>query len=87
MNNDNILETNELDLYYGESQALKKVSIQVPDRQVTALIGPSGCGKSTLIRCFNRMNDLVNGCRIEGKVRTMVMISTAPGRTRWRSGE
>jgi phosphate transport system ATP-binding protein len=68
MNNDTILETNELDLYYGESQALKKVSIRVPDRQVTALIGPSGCGKSTLIRCFNRMNDLVNGCRIEGRV-------------------
>jgi len=69
MNHDYILETKELDLYYGESQALKKVSIQVPDRRVTALIGPSGCGKSTLIRCFNRMNDLVNGCRIEGKVR------------------
>jgi phosphate transport system ATP-binding protein len=69
MNNEYILETIELDLYYGESQALKKVSIRVPDRRVTALIGPSGCGKSTLIRCFNRMNDLVNGCRIEGKVR------------------
>ena len=68
MNNHYILETNELDLYYGESQALKKVSIQVPDRKVTALIGPSGCGKSTLIRCFNRMNDLVNGCGIKGKV-------------------
>jgi phosphate transport system ATP-binding protein len=68
MNNDYILETNELDLYYGESQALKKISVRVPDRQVTALIGPSGCGKSTLIRCFNRMNDLVNGCRIEGRV-------------------
>jgi phosphate transport system ATP-binding protein len=68
MDTNYILETNELDLYYGESQALKKVSIRVPDRRVTALIGPSGCGKSTLIRCFNRMNDLVNGCRIEGKV-------------------
>ncbi|MBP1928216.1 phosphate transport system ATP-binding protein [Methanolinea mesophila] len=69
MNNRSIiLETEKLDLYYGESKALKKVSIRVPDRKVTALIGPSGCGKSTLIRCFNRMNDLVNGCRIKGKV-------------------
>lgn len=60
------LEVKDLDLYYGESQALKNINIQIPQNRVTAFIGPSGCGKSTLLRCFNRMNDLVDGCRIEG---------------------
>ncbi|MCC5861953.1 MAG: phosphate ABC transporter ATP-binding protein [Gammaproteobacteria bacterium] len=57
-----------LDLYYGETQALSGINMQIPNRRVTAFIGPSGCGKSTLLRCFNRMNDLVDICRIEGKI-------------------
>jgi len=57
-----------LNLYYDEVQALKNVDLEIPDRQVTAFIGPSGCGKSTLLRCFNRMNDLIEGCRVEGKI-------------------
>lgn len=67
-NNNVIIETAGLSLWYGESQALRDVSITVLKNRVTALIGPSGCGKSTLLRCFNRMNDLVDGCRIEGTV-------------------
>jgi len=65
---EHIISTEILNLWYGDSQALKDVSIQVKNRLVTALIGPSGCGKSTLIRCFNRMNDLVDRCRIEGSI-------------------
>ncbi|MDH7510310.1 MAG: phosphate ABC transporter ATP-binding protein PstB [Methanolinea sp.] len=68
MSHDTIIATEGLNLWYGDTRALADVSIQVPDRKVTALIGPSGCGKSTLIRCFNRMNDILPGCRIEGKV-------------------
>ena len=57
-----------LNLWYGEKQALKDISLKIPEKQITALIGPSGCGKSTFIRCLNRMNDLVASVRIEGKV-------------------
>ncbi|MGF1736270.1 phosphate ABC transporter ATP-binding protein PstB [Photobacterium satsumensis] len=57
-----------LDLYYGANQALKQINLPIPNRQVTALIGPSGCGKSTLLRCLNRMNDLIEGVKIEGKL-------------------
>ena len=57
-----------LNLWYGEKQALKDISLKIPEKQITALIGPSGCGKSTFIRCLNRMNDLVTSVRIEGKV-------------------
>ena len=53
-------------LWYGDFQALKDISIEIPKRKVTAFIGPSGCGKSTFLKCFNRMNDLVAGCKIEG---------------------
>ncbi|HQJ88687.1 MAG TPA: phosphate ABC transporter ATP-binding protein PstB [Methanoregulaceae archaeon] len=63
-----VLETDGLDLWYGSQQALRSVTFAVPALQVTALIGPSGCGKSTLLRCFNRMNDLVEGCRVEGRI-------------------
>ncbi|BAZ94926.1 phosphate import ATP-binding protein PstB [Thiohalobacter sp. COW1] len=63
------LEVQGLDLYYGQSQALKQISMAIPRNRVTAYIGPSGCGKSTLLRCFNRMNDLVDGVRIEGSIR------------------
>jgi phosphate transport system ATP-binding protein len=58
----------DLDLYYGPKQALKKISMNIAKKKATAFIGPSGCGKSTLLRCFNRMNDLVDGCRVEGKL-------------------
>ncbi|AKB48445.1 MAG: phosphate ABC transporter ATP-binding protein PstB [Methanosarcina vacuolata] len=62
------IKIENLNLWYGEKQALMNVSMQIPKNSVTALIGPSGCGKSTFIRCLNRMNDLINNCRIEGKV-------------------
>jgi phosphate transport system ATP-binding protein len=58
----------DLNLYYDDVQALRDINLDIPDRQVTAFIGPSGCGKSTLLRCFNRMNDLISGCRTEGKI-------------------
>ena len=58
----------DLDLYYGQFQALKKINTAFPEKQITALIGPSGCGKSTLLKTLNRMNDLVEGCRITGSV-------------------
>lgn len=58
----------DLDLYYGDFQALKKVNMDIKKGQVTAFIGPSGCGKSTTLKCFNRMNDLVDDCKIEGLI-------------------
>jgi phosphate transport system ATP-binding protein len=57
-----------LNLFYDGVQALKDIELDIPDRQVTAFIGPSGCGKSTLLRCFNRMNDLIDGCTTTGKI-------------------
>ena len=62
------LTVEALDLFYDAKQALHEVSLEIPERQVTAFIGPSGCGKSTLLRCFNRMNDLVDGVRTNGRV-------------------
>lgn len=62
------LEVKNLNLFYGQKQALFDVSMKIPKGQVTAFIGPSGCGKSTLLRCINRMNDLVEICRIEGEI-------------------
>jgi phosphate transport system ATP-binding protein len=61
------LETRDLSVLYGTTRAVNSISIKVPDRQVVAFIGPSGCGKSTLLRCFNRMNDLIPGARVEGE--------------------
>lgn len=58
----------DLDLYYGDFKALKNINIEIEPNEITAFIGPSGCGKSTLLRCLNRMNDLVEGCKIEGSV-------------------
>lgn len=55
-------------VYYGDFMALQEVNVEIPERQVIAFIGPSGCGKSTLLRCFNRMNDLIPGARVEGKI-------------------
>ena len=62
------LEVPGLNLFYGDKQALFDVSMNIPKQRVTAFIGPSGCGKSTLLRTFNRMNDLVDGCRVEGEI-------------------
>lgn len=62
------LTVKNLKLFYGEKEALHGVDMIIPKKRVTAFIGPSGCGKSTLLRCFNRMNDLVEGCRIEGEI-------------------
>ncbi len=63
-----IIKTENMDLWYGTHQALKNINISLPKNRITALIGPSGCGKSTFLKSLNRMNDLVEGCRIEGKV-------------------
>jgi len=63
------LATEGLSLYYGQTQALKDVSLEMPEHKITALIGPSGCGKSTFLRCFNRMNDSIPGVRITGTVK------------------
>lgn len=62
------LEVQDLNLYYAQEQALKSISMKIPAKRVTAFIGPSGCGKSTLLRCFNRLNDLIDICRVEGKI-------------------
>lgn len=61
-------EVSGLDLYYGDFKALKNINLKIPEKQITAFIGPSGCGKSTLLKSLNRMNDLVEGCRIDGSV-------------------
>lgn len=71
--------TTDLNLHYGQKQALKNVSLEIPGNRVTALIGPSGCGKSTFLRSLNRMNDLVDGVRITGSV-------TIDGTDIYRSG-
>jgi phosphate transport system ATP-binding protein len=64
-----ILEVDSLSLWYGEKRALKEISLQIPEKRITAFIGPSGCGKSTLLRCINRLNDLIDGVRTEGDIR------------------
>ena len=63
------INVEKLNLFYGEHQALFDVDLPVPEHQVVALIGPSGCGKSTFLRTLNRMNDLIDGVRIDGSVR------------------
>ncbi len=62
------IDVEGIDLFYGDHHALKDVNIKIRDKQITSFIGPSGCGKSTLLRCFNRMNDGIKDCRIEGKI-------------------
>ena len=62
------ISVENLNLHYVENHALKDVNMEIADHAITAFIGPSGCGKSTFLRCLNRMNDLVDGCRVEGKV-------------------
>jgi len=64
----NTIKAENLNLWYGDNQALKNINIEIAEKEITALIGPSGCGKSTFLKTLNRMNDLVDGCKIEGKV-------------------
>ena len=64
----NKLEIKDLNLFYGDFHALKNIQMNIEENRITAFIGPSGCGKSTLLRSINRMNDLVEGCRIEGQI-------------------
>lgn len=64
-----IIETKDLHLWYGNFEALKGITLVIPAHEITALIGPSGCGKSTYLKTLNRMNDLVEGCRVEGEVK------------------
>lgn len=63
-----IIKTEDMNLWYGANHTLKNINISLPENRITALIGPSGCGKSTFLKSLNRMNDLVEGCRIEGKI-------------------
>ena len=65
----NKFEVSNMDLYYGSFHALKNININIPEREITAFIGPSGCGKSTFLKSLNRMNDLVEGCRISGDIK------------------
>lgn len=63
-----IISAKNMNLWYGENHALKDINIDIPEKEITAMIGPSGCGKSTFLKSLNRMNDLVDGCRIEGEI-------------------
>ena len=63
------LTIRDMNLFYGDFQALKNINLDIPEKEITAFIGPSGCGKSTLLKSLNRMNDLVEGCRITGDIR------------------
>ena len=67
-NNQDIFEVKNVDLFYGEHKALKSINLNIEKNKVTAFIGPSGCGKSTLLRCFNKMNDLISGCKVTGEI-------------------
>lgn len=64
----NVISAKKMNLWYGDNHALKDISIDIPEKEITAMIGPSGCGKSTFLKSLNRMNDLVEGCRIEGEI-------------------
>lgn len=64
----NKITIENLDLYYGDNHALHNINLDIPSHEITAFIGPSGCGKSSLLRCLNRMNDLIEGCRVQGKI-------------------
>ena len=66
--NHGAIEIREMNLFYGDFQAVKNIDMTIPEKQITAMIGPSGCGKSTLLKSLNRMNDLVEGCKVEGVI-------------------
>jgi phosphate transport system ATP-binding protein len=68
INNKVKIKTTNLNVYYGDKQALNDVNLEIHSKEVTALIGPSGCGKSTYIRCINRMNDVIDICRVTGSI-------------------
>ncbi len=74
-----LVEIDQLDLFYGQTQALHGICMQIYERKVTAFIGPSGCGKSTLLRCLNRLNDLIPSVRVQGQVRVAGEEVFAPG--------
>ncbi|MBI4329878.1 MAG: phosphate ABC transporter ATP-binding protein [Chloroflexi bacterium] len=84
------LEARKLELWYGNFQALRGISMAIPRNRITAIIGPSGCGKSSLLRCFNRMNDLVPGARVRGEVlfdnRNIYAPGVDPSEVRFRIG-
>lgn len=90
VNNVARLEAKSLDLWYGKFQALRGISLVIPQNQVTAIIGPSGCGKSSLLRCFNRMNDLIPGSSVKGQVlfdgRNIYAANIDPTEVRYRIG-
>ena len=65
----NKITARDVNVFYGSKQALFDVSINIQEKEVTALIGPSGCGKSTFLRCMNRMNDVIDICRVEGSIK------------------
>ena len=64
-----VFDVDDLSVYYGGFRAVRDVNLQIHQHEITAFIGPSGCGKSTVLRCFDRMNDLIEGCRVEGTLR------------------
>ena len=68
INNMSKFSISDMELYYGQFHALKNINLEIPSKEITAFIGPSGCGKSTLLKSLNRMNDLVEGCKITGKI-------------------
>ena len=69
MENKAKISIQDLNLYYGDFHALKGINMELPEKEISAFIGPSGCGKSTLLKSINRMNDLVEGCKITGQLR------------------
>lgn len=90
VNNVARLEAKSLELWYGKFQALRSISLVIPQNQITAIIGPSGCGKSSLLRCFNRMNDLIPGSSVKGQVlfdgRNIYAANIDPTEVRYRIG-
>ena len=68
-NNNTKISAKDVDVFYSEKQALNKISMDIKEKEVTALIGPSGCGKSTFLRCINRMNDLIEICKVTGSIK------------------
>ncbi len=90
MSNVAALEAKNLELWYGNFQALRDISMVIPRNRITAIIGPSGCGKSSLLRCFNRMNDLIPGSKVKGEVlfdgKNIYAADVDPTEVRYRIG-
>ena len=81
-----IITVKDLRLWYGQTQALKGVSMDIPEKSITALIGPSGCGKSTFLKTLNRMNDLVEGVKIDGEVLAVFLVEDPIGPLLYQRG-